>query len=732
MVQQSRQLAAIMFTDIVGYTSMMQQNEAKALAVIKHYNSSLEKLAKQFNGQVLNYYGDGSLCIFNSATDAVNCSLAVQKEFKTEPVVPLRIGLHIGEVFFEGDKALGDGVNVASRVQSLGQENTILISGEIQDKIKNNESITTTSLGHFDFKHVEKSMEVFAVTNDGLFVPQRGDLKGKLKSKIFGRHFITAGLAVLLVVFIFLIYKTFQKDDINGIDKSIAVLPFDNLSSDPEQQFFADGVMEDILTQLQRMDELKVTSKTSVEQYRNASKNVTQIGGELKVSYLLEGSVRKSGDEIMITAQLIRASDDRHLWADNFTTTYTTTGLFDIQKQIAESIVRELSLKISPIKMREITQAQTSNREAYEHFQKGRYLYDQYNRTSNELAIEHLKLAIEKDPKYATAYGQLSSAFVQKRLRYENKAYWLDSARVAANHGIAMDSLCAECYKGLAFTLQQEGRPKMALIYYEKAIAINPNFPAALNNARINYFQVGDFKNALLTVQKLGKIDSENFIDNIGTSYLALGNYEEALAYFQKAAELQKDANNLDNLKFSLQHTEDVEKFRETIKIMLVLTGDSVRYHRDWIKSLWRTKQYNEAVTYFETKLKKIENTGSAGLHLTDSYFKIGEIEKSTSFCKEIINGLLSKYDNPELVEENWKIHALASLFSISNNKEAALKWIEKAVDNNYLERSFNEPFFDNLRDEPQFKELVKKQERKRTEAKALMDRYNFPKAKDL
>ena len=136
LMSQSRQLAAIMFTDIVGYTSMMQVNEEKAVAVIKHYNSSLEKLVSQYNGRVVNYYGDGSLCIFPNATDAANCALDLQKELKDDPKVPLRIGLHIGEIFFENDKALGDGVNVASRVQSLGQENTILVSGEFHDKIK--------------------------------------------------------------------------------------------------------------------------------------------------------------------------------------------------------------------------------------------------------------------------------------------------------------------------------------------------------------------------------------------------------------------------------------------------------------------------------------------------------------------------------------------------------------------------------------------------------------------
>src|SRR5258705_3772680 len=222
---QARQLAAIMFTDIVGYTAMMQANEQKAVAVIKHYNSSLEKLVQQYNGQLLNYYGDGSLCTFPNATDAANCSLDLQKELKSNPGVPLRIGLHIGEVFFENEKALGDGVNVASRVQSLGQENTILVSGEFYDKIKNNPSISTVPMGRFDFKNVITSLEIFAVSNEGLFIPQRRKMEGKLKKRSGQKRFIiTASLIIFFCAAGFLIYKTFFVSGSN--DQSIAVLPF--------------------------------------------------------------------------------------------------------------------------------------------------------------------------------------------------------------------------------------------------------------------------------------------------------------------------------------------------------------------------------------------------------------------------------------------------------------------------------------------------------------------------
>ena len=282
-MSSSHQLAAIMFTDIVGYTAMMQENEEKAVAVIKHYNISLEKWVSYFNGQVLNYYGDGSLCIFSSATDAVSCSLAVQKELKVEPVVPLRVGLHIGEVFFEDKKALGDGVNVASRIQSLGQENTILVSDEIHDKIKNNPAIGTISLGHFEFKNIDKALEVFALTNEGLFVPQRKNIEGKLKRKKYKKLTLIAALSIILlaVVGFFVFKQNFSGKDIAGIDKSIAVLPFVNMSNDKNQEYFSDGLSEELLNLLSRMSELKVIGRTSSFSLR----------AKMKTCALLEGSL---------------------------------------------------------------------------------------------------------------------------------------------------------------------------------------------------------------------------------------------------------------------------------------------------------------------------------------------------------------------------------------------------------------------------------------------------------
>jgi class 3 adenylate cyclase len=180
-VSQQRRLAAILFTDIVGYTAMMQQNETVALEMIKRHSAVLNQAVTSHDGEVLNDYGDSSLCIFPSAAEAVLSALEIQQQLQTEPVVPLRIGLHIGEIFFEDGKIIGDGVNVASRIQSLGTANTILFSEEIQDKIKNNPMFKSVSLGIFDFKNVEKSIRVFALANEGLKVPAKEEMNGKTK-----------------------------------------------------------------------------------------------------------------------------------------------------------------------------------------------------------------------------------------------------------------------------------------------------------------------------------------------------------------------------------------------------------------------------------------------------------------------------------------------------------------------------------------------------------------------
>lgn len=576
----------------------------------------------------------------------------------------------------------------------------------------------------------ERSPEGFIRTGSATSLnnPYSDEQKKPLTSNTF------IGLLLVTLVALFVVFpqwgnhsKSFVNDD---IEKSIAVLPFNNLSNDPEQQFFADGVMEDILTQLQRMEELKVTSKTSVEQYRNAPKSVSVIGDELKVNYLLEGSVRKSGDQIMITAQLIRTGDDSHLWADNFTSEYTTKGLFDIQREIAQSIVREMRLKISPIKIGEITQQQTFNKEAYEHFQKGRQLYDQYNRTSNELSIEQFKLAIRKDPKYAAPHGGLANALMQRVIYYDYPgSIWVDSARIYANRGVALDDQCAECYKALG--LSHVFQTKKSIDYYEKAIMINPNHWAALNNLLTQYFQVGEVNLALQTLTKMEKVDRLNYFHNIGKSIQFLGLHNQSLPYFRRVVEIQNDADNNRRLLTNYYWLEDVSNADRAAMNSFNLTNDSSALHQHKVWTLWTKKQYKEAIEY--AKLRPGNSGWLLTLALADCHTRIGEFEMANAFCQNGIESILSLYQgDANLVERNDDLYFLSAFYSIVGNKDQALALIERSIKNNFLTSSFGEVAFDNIREEPRFKELIRIQEQKRKEALDLMASYNFPKAEEL
>jgi adenylate cyclase len=440
---QSRQLAAIMFTDIVGYTAMMQQNEEKAVAVIKHYNTILKKLVSQFDGQVLNYYGDGSLCIFSSATDAVNCSIEVQKELRTEPVVPLRIGLHIGEVFFEEGKALGDGVNVASRIQSLGKENTILISAEIHDKIKNNASIATVSLGNFDFKNVNKPLEVFALTNDGLSVPHRKNMEGKLQLKnVQKRNVIVALSLIVLAAIAFFVWKKFVSENQTATIDSIAVLPFENGSANKDLEYMSDGITESLINSLSEVTSLRVLPRSTVFQFKGQDAQAQKIGKELGVKAVLTGRIISRGDNLNIQVELVDIQKQAQLWGEQYNR--PMTDFLAVQKEIAGTISEKLRLRLSGTEKKNLLRQYTENNEAYQLYLKGNYYIQKA--TPGELAkgYDLLNQAIKLDPNFPLAYIGIAYYYFSMTDQYLAPAIAMPELKKAADRALQTDEELAQ------------------------------------------------------------------------------------------------------------------------------------------------------------------------------------------------------------------------------------------------------------------------------------------------
>ena len=564
---QVRQLAAIMFTDIAGYTAMMEADEQKTVAVIKHYNAALENLVKQNAGQVLNYYGDGSLCIFHSATDAANCSLALQEELKKAPVVPLRIGLHIGEVFFEDTKALGDGVNIASRVQSLGQANTILVSAEFYDKIKNNSTFKSVSLGNFNFKNVTHPLQVFALTNPGLSVPHRKSMEGKLAPKRTFKKVVLVSLLLIVFVAAGFYYKNLipNKSASRPKDKSIAVLPFTDMSPAKDQEYFSDGLSEELITALAKIPDLKVAGRTSSFSYKGINKNLETIGNELRVSTILEGSLRKSGNQLRITAQLINTDDGFNIWSDSYEIEFT--DIFSVQDKITKAIITALNVHLLDNKEPEPTAS--TNQDAYSNYLKARH---QLSFRGDHLlqAKRFFEEAIKLDTGFAAAHSGLSRtlSIMPNYLMVDNVKSLMDSAKQEANKALSLDPNNGEALSVLgtvaayydwdwdaaeqAFTRSKEVNPndaemynflgdfywiisdkKLAIEMESKAVELDPLLAVNYANLAMAYYMAKDYDNAI-RISNIGlSMNLQSFIPAANWpplvwSYLATKQFDKA------------------------------------------------------------------------------------------------------------------------------------------------------------------------------------------------------------
>ena len=389
-MSQSRQLAAIMFTDIVGYTALMGEDEEKAFELLEKNRSIQRPIIEEYNGRWLKEIGDGVLASFNAVSDAVYCAKAIQKACINEPDLKLRIGIHEGEVVFKGDDVFGDGVNIASRLEPLAPIGGILVSESVSRNIENKKGIKIEFLREETLKNVKHPVKIYQVEVEGLEAPATIPKTSTLAApeapesdpstrKLFNQMKIgltaMGGLAILGLAY--MIYDgNSNTTGIVGsepevIDKSIAVLPFRNDSPDEENEYFCNGMMEEILDKLHKVGDINVLSRTATEQYRNTTKDPKEIAAELGVANILEGSVRKYEDKFRINVQLIQAGTGYHLWSEVFDGELSE-AIFTVQSNIAQEIALKLDAAITPFEKQQIKKSHTSIYAAYEKYMRGR------------------------------------------------------------------------------------------------------------------------------------------------------------------------------------------------------------------------------------------------------------------------------------------------------------------------------------------------------------------------
>jgi adenylate cyclase len=503
-----RRLAAIMFTDIVGYTALMGSDERAAFEILASNRSIQKPLIENFNGKWVKELGDGVMATFNTATDAVQCAANILQKTSEVDGLQLRIGIHLGEIVEEDNDVFGDGVNIAARLQSAAPVGGIYISDSVQKNISNKRGIDTRFISEINLKNVKDPVRVFEVTV-GLLGPVLPALTAHAKAQ-------------------------------PASEKSIAILSFANMSGDPEQEYFSDGMAEEILNSLGNIRDLNVVSRTSSFQYKGKNTDLRQIGEELAVANVLEGSIRKQGNRIRVTVQLVEVKTGYNLWAERYDR--NLDDIFAVQDEIALAVTEKLKITLLQKEREYIQKAPTLNTEAYEYYLKGRFYWGKRGKWLG-LALENFNKAVTLDPDFAAAYAGIADAYSSLGMYGIIPPYdAMPKAKAAAAKALALDPNLLEAFVSIAF---------INGFYENDRVSAHENFNKALDTNRKyapshNWysFYLSTVEQDLPKAQKEGlagiAAEPHNAIAYYvtGLAYLADKNFPTALYYAHKAIEI--------------------------------------------------------------------------------------------------------------------------------------------------------------------------------------------------
>ncbi len=564
MPETERRLAAIMFTDIVGYTALMGESEAAGMRVRERHRDLLGSLAGKHHGRIADENGDELVLVFASALDAVTCALSVQRKLADDADLKLRIGIHSGDVVFEGERIYGDGVNVASRIRPLAEARGVCVSGSVYDSIKNHPGIECTSLGQQDLKNVDRPVSVFAVSASGAASAVRVMPPVSATGRSRAVRWALPTAAALLVIAL-LGWWLGRSASVVGPIRSIAVLPLENLSGDPGQEFFADGMTEALIADLAKIRSLRVISRTSVMPYKQTDLSAPEIAAELGVEGLIEGSVLRAGDQVRIIAQLIHGPSDTHLWSESYTR--PLTNVIQLQSEVALAIAGEVRAAITPEEASRIATPREVVPEAYTEWLKGRHFRSLHSAEGFRQAVAHFERAVALDPGFAAAHADLGMAYreasswgwkdpgedIERARELIRTALRLDpdnsDAHAAAGYvalGYDHDWSKAEAELRRALELDPNNAPASKFLVYRLAIArhfdeaievgrqaveLDPLNPYALDALADAYSAAGQHERSIaLRRQTLELVPNhQGTLLDLALSYLAIGQPEEAL-----------------------------------------------------------------------------------------------------------------------------------------------------------------------------------------------------------
>lgn len=515
-----RRLAAIFSADVAGYSRLMGEDEVSTVRTLTAYRAVMSALIQQHRGRVVDSPGDNLLAEFSSVIDALQCAVEIQQELRTRNAelspphrMEFRIGINLGDVIIEGERIYGDGVNIAARLESLADAGGICISGTVYDQVENKLTLAYESLGEQAVKNIAKPVRAYRVQR----TPQ--------PSVSFPLHRKEEP-------------SSFQTPAFSLPNKpSIAVLPFVNMSSDPEQEYFSDGITQDLITDLSKLSGLFVISRNSVMTYKGQAVKPEQVSADLGVRYLLEGSIRKAGTRVRITAQLIEATTGYHVWAERYDR--NLEDIFAVQDEVTKTIVTALEVKLTEGEQNRLGRPLTTNIEAYDCYLRGRDSYDRSTREANLLAHQLFTKAVALDPQFASAHVYVGwTYFAQWSFGWSQDPQVLDLALAAARQAIAVDSSLSEGHRllGIVYLWKKQYEPAAAEI--ERALTLDPNCAdtyCALGEVFNFSGRPGETPELVEKAMRLNPLYPTWYLWALGHAYYLLRRYEDAIAVFKRA-----------------------------------------------------------------------------------------------------------------------------------------------------------------------------------------------------
>jgi adenylate cyclase len=678
---EQRKLAAIMFTDMVGYSALAQRNDKLALELLEEHRELLREIFPRFNGTEIKTIGDAFLIEFNSALEAAQCAIEIQRtlakrnhDVPAERRIELKIGIHIGDVVHRGGDVYGDGVNIASRIEQLAGAGGICVSMDVERQIRNALETRFEKLAPTELKNISVPMDLFRIV---LPWEQRSAVvtKSQARSRPSERKFATGGIALLLLLIIGIgWWWTTQPRRASPSpaapsaaravgQKSIAVLPFVDMSQAKDQEYFCDGISEEILDTLAKVEGLRVVARTSSFSFKGKNADVGEVANKLNVENVLEGSLRREGNRIRITAQLINARDGFHLWSDTYER--ELKDVFAVQDEITRAIVDALKVKLAvapPARPRQ-------NTEAYDLYLQGLYLSNKSDEGSFRKSLSLFQRALDKDPNLARAWtgiakdwGWLADAYVKPLEAYPK-------VKEAASKALALDERDAEARSYLGDSIRildrNFSRDEAEL---KRALEIDPNSADAHLLMSFLKSAQGELEEAVQEIEEAERLDPLSppicFVAVLW--YRSADRIEDAINAGQRSVQLDPNYVYFD--------PPLADAYREK--------GD-----------------FNQAVALYE-KAQAATHFPSPGLGI--AYAKMGRREDARRVLDQLIEKSRQQYVAAD---------SIAAVYVALGEKDEALRWLDRAVEEHsgsFYSYMFR-PEFRALRSDPRFADLMRR-----------------------